>query len=204
MNFFPYNHFYFKVLLTIHRMVLGIAILIILLNNWGSCARVKEYVQEKAAICAVPNADQFALQLPGPFNYSMGNKNTIKFYGNFTITTVIQEPLELVIIANRCTLNMKSCELFNKVTLTDLCRHINDQKGVMISFFKSIDPIFQCPIKPGLYQFKNSVVDLSFVSIFPLEGYRWQTSLKLYSKTKPMKELFCLSSQSFMHWVKKT
>ncbi|XP_021697712.1 uncharacterized protein LOC110675941 [Aedes aegypti] len=186
-----------------HILQTNVLIISVLLFASGvNCARVKEYVQEKAATCPVPNADKFAVQFPGPMNFTSGS-NVVKFYGNFTVTETIQEPLEIIIATNRCTLDMKTCELFNKLTLSDLCRYINDQKGVWASFFKSMEPDFRCPIKPGLYKFVNSVVDLSFSTNFPLEGYRWQTSLKLYSTVKPKRELFCISSQSFMRWIKK-
>lgn len=100
-------------------------------------------------------------------------------------------------------MDMKTCELFNKINLSNICRYINDEKGLWASFFKSLEPDLRCPIKPGVYKFENSIIDLSFFTNFPLEGYRWQASLKLYSKTQPKKELFCLSTQNSMRWVKK-
>ncbi|XP_065088221.1 uncharacterized protein LOC135709761 [Ochlerotatus camptorhynchus] len=168
----------------------------------GKSARVKEFVQEKAAICSTPNSNQYVIKFPGPLNITTAS-NIVRFYGNFTVTETIQEPLELAVIPNRCTMDMKTCELFNKVTLPNVCRYINDDKGLWASFFKSMEPDLRCPIKPGVYKFENSIADLSFFVTFPLEGYRWQTSVKLYSKNQSKKELFCLSSQSSMRWVKK-
>ncbi|XP_019546967.3 uncharacterized protein LOC109417327 [Aedes albopictus] len=187
---------------SLETVVLSVVVLSLIFAGSINSARVKEYVQEKAATCPVPNADKFVIQFPGPLNFTSGS-NVVQFQGNFTVMETIQEPLEIILATNRCTLDMKTCELFNKLTLSDVCRYINDQKGIWASFFKSMEPDFHCPIKPGLYKFQNSVVDLSFATNFPLEGYRWQTSMKLYSTVKPKKELYCLSSQSLMRWVKK-
>lgn len=56
--------------------------------------RVKEYIQEEAAICPQPNADKFVIQFPGQLNFTTGI-SSVEFHGNFTITDVIQEPLEV-------------------------------------------------------------------------------------------------------------
>ncbi|XP_021697711.1 uncharacterized protein LOC110675940 [Aedes aegypti] len=189
-----------KMYRTVRELLLSV--LIILAIHEGICARVKEFVCEKAATCSSPNAHQFVIQFPGPLNCTMGS-NIVQFHGNFTVTETIQEPLELLIIPNRCTMDMKSCELFNKLTLTNICRYINDESGILAPFFRSIEPNIQCPIKPGFYQFKKSIIDLTFFLKFPLEGYRWQSSMKLYSRSKPKKELYCLSEQVSMRWVKK-
>lgn len=110
---------------------------------------------------------------------------------------------QLMIIPNRCTMDMTSCELFNKLTISNLCRYINDERVFLRSFLRSIEPNIRCPIRPGFYQFRNSSIDFRFFANFPLEGYRWQTSMKLYSNSKPKRELYCLSSQTSMRWVKK-
>ncbi|XP_062551817.1 uncharacterized protein LOC134217075 [Armigeres subalbatus] len=183
-------------------MVNKVIILILLYMKGGTGARVKEYIQEEAAICPQPNADKFVIQFPGQLNFTTGI-SSVEFHGNFTITDVIQEPLELVIHITRCTLDNKTCDQFNKLTLTNICRYVNDEKGPLVGFFKSMEPKIRCPIKPGAYRFKNSLVDLSFTTIYPMEGYRWKAHLKLNSR-RPKRELFCVFSQSIMRWTKKT
>ncbi|XP_062542049.1 uncharacterized protein LOC134210042 [Armigeres subalbatus] len=168
----------------------------------GICARVKEFVVEKTATCSTSNDKQFVIQVPKPLRYNT-DSNMVEFLGNFTVTETIQEPLELMIIPNRCTMDMTSCELFNKLTISNLCRYINDERVFLRSFLRSIEPNIRCPIRPGFYQFRNSSIDFRFFANFPLEGYRWQTSMKLYSNSKPKRELYCLSSQTSMRWVKK-
>lgn len=110
---------------------------------------------------------------------------------------------QLIILINRCTLDMSTCEEFNSLALTNLCRYINDEKGMAASFFRSIDPVLHCPIKPGIYKFKKSIVDLSFTLPMPMEGYRWKADLKLYSRIRPKKELLCVASQSMLRWTNK-
>ncbi|XP_019550488.3 uncharacterized protein LOC109420572 [Aedes albopictus] len=183
-------------------MAIVVVILAVLYSNAGSCARMKVYSQEKASTCPVQHAHKFAIQFPGQLNFTSID-NIIQFHGNFSVTEVIQEPLEMIIVSNRCTLDMKTCEQFNKVTLSDICRHINNEKGRWAPFFKSTDPDLSCPIKPGVYRFEHSILDLTFFTNFPMEGYRWLTYLKLYSKSKPKRELLCLTSQSSMRWVRK-
>ncbi|XP_019547049.3 uncharacterized protein LOC109417411 [Aedes albopictus] len=183
-------------------MLAGIILSSLFMINGGRAKRIKEYVQEIAEICPNANSGNFTVQFPGPLNYSMSS-NLIKLHGNFTITETIQEPLELIILIDRCALDMKTCEEHNKLTFTNLCRHVNDEKDVVAKFFKNVDPIVRCPIKPGIYKFKNAVFDLSFTLPLPMEGYRWQAKLKLYSRIRPKRELFCVSSLSSMHWVNK-
>uniref|UniRef100_A0A8D8DWM7 (northern house mosquito) hypothetical protein n=1 Tax=Culex pipiens TaxID=7175 RepID=A0A8D8DWM7_CULPI len=98
---------------------------------------------------------------------------------------------------------MKTCEPFNKIALGGVCATINDANGMLAPFFAGLEPKFRCPIEPGVYQFRNAEVDLRFFTTFPLEGYRWQAKLKLYSKTKNRRELFCLAELVSMKWVRK-
>ncbi|XP_062551816.1 uncharacterized protein LOC134217074 [Armigeres subalbatus] len=184
-------------------MSIVLIVFAVFISNFGNCARVKEYFQEKAATCVVPYANKFVVQFPTPtLNFTTSN-NIIKLYGNFTVTEVIQEPLEMIVVSNRCTLDMKTCEQFNKRVLTDICHYINDGKGLWAQFFRRIEPEFNCPVEPGLYTFKNTALDLSFLTNLPLEGYRWQTTIKLNSRTKPKRELYCLLSLSTNRWVRK-
>ncbi|XP_058816251.1 uncharacterized protein LOC131679527 [Topomyia yanbarensis] len=176
--------------------------LIMLYRNIGQCARVKQLNAEKAATCIAPNSDAYLIHFPGGLNYTFGRSKAY-FYGNFTVKETIQEPLELVLTTNRCTLDMKTCETFNKLTLTRICSYINDDKGIFASFFKSFEPKFHCPIQPGVYFFKNSIIDLTFFTNFPLEGYRWQANIKLFLKGKINKEVYCMNAQASMIWVKK-
>ncbi|KXJ74434.1 hypothetical protein RP20_CCG013702 [Aedes albopictus] len=172
------------------------------MNNGGCAKRIKEYVQEKAEVCPNSNTDNFTVQFPGPLNYSVNN-NAVKFHGDFTVTEIIQEPLELIISIDRCALDMKTCEEFNKLTFTNLCRHVNDEKGLVSKFFKGMEPAVRCPIKPGIYKFKNAVFDLSFTIPLPMEGFHWQANLRLYSRIRPKKELLCVSSLSYTRSVNK-
>ncbi|XP_058449308.1 uncharacterized protein LOC131429273 [Malaya genurostris] len=172
------------------------------LRNVVLCARFKQLIAEKAATCISPTSNTYVIQFPAGLNCTFG-KSKADFYGNFTVTETIQEPLELIVITNRCNLNMRTCETFNKLTLTRICSYINDDKGIFASFLKSLEPDFRCPIKPGVYFFKNSTIDLSIFTMFPLEGYRWQSSIKLISKSASKKEIYCLNSQASMIWVRK-
>lgn len=111
---------------------------------------------------------------------------------------------QFIVVAHRCTMNMKTCEPFNTIALSRICTYINDENGMLASFFRTMEPNLRCPIRPGLYRFVNSTMNLKFFTAFPIEGYRWQASLKLYSKEKGIKrELYCLSGHASMKWVRK-
>lgn len=56
---------------------------------------MKVYSQEKASTCPVPHAHKFAIQFPGQLNFTSID-NIIQFHGNFSVTEVIQEPLEVL------------------------------------------------------------------------------------------------------------
>ncbi|XP_055639358.1 uncharacterized protein LOC129777228 [Toxorhynchites rutilus septentrionalis] len=189
----------------LHRADLVKTIIIVLSSHFNiiDCARIKELKAEKAATCITANTDKYIIQFPGPLNYT-ADGNRIHFFGNFTVTETIKEPLEVAVIANRCSVEMKTCEPFNKLTLSRVCTYINDENGIFISFFKSITPVFRCPIKPGLYTFQKSVLDLTFFTIFALEGYRWQANIKLFSRDNAKRELYCLATQALMRWVRRT
>ncbi|XP_001857716.2 uncharacterized protein LOC6043225 [Culex quinquefasciatus] len=167
-----------------------------------STMRVKEFYDLKMATCNASNSDQYVLDFK-TLNYSIKN-NVVHFYGNFTVTETIQEPLEFTIIANRCSLDMKSCQHFETITLSRICTYINDENGLLASFFKGIKPTPHCPIKPGLYTFENCAMNLKFFTTFPIEGYRWQTHHKLALKGKTSKkDLYCLAGDCSVGWYEK-
>ncbi|XP_053692039.1 uncharacterized protein LOC128740520 [Sabethes cyaneus] len=168
-----------------------------------TASRIKEFLGEKVATCVTPNTKDYLLEFPTGWNYSIGS-NKVHFYGSFVIKETIQAPIDLIIASNRCTLDMKTCEPFNKFTLPRICTYVNDENGVFASFFNSLEPNFHCPLKPGVYEFKNSTIDLRFFTNFPLEGYRWTASLKLISKDKLKKEIFCLYAQVYVRWIRKS
>ncbi|XP_055542872.1 uncharacterized protein LOC129728453 [Wyeomyia smithii] len=180
-----------------------ITLVLLLLIESDYCARVKEFRGEKVATCVTPNTDDYSIVFPNGWNYSISS-NKANFYGNFIIKEVIEEPIDLIIISNRCTLDMKNCEPFNKFTLPRICTYLNDEKGVFALFFNSVEPRFHCPLKPGVYEFRDSVIDLSFFTNFRLEGYRWTASIKLVSKGKIKKDIFCLYAQCIVSWVRKS
>ncbi|XP_058814617.1 uncharacterized protein LOC131678459 [Topomyia yanbarensis] len=184
------------------RFTCFVATIFAVLIASGNSARTKVLVVEKLATCSAPNSDKYVIRLPNPLNFTSVN-NKLQIYGNLTVMEVIQEPLEVVFVTNRCSLDMKTCEPFNKRTLPRICSYINEEKGSWATFFRSFEPDVRCPIKPNVYTFGNISVDLTFATIFALDGYRWQAYLKLFSSGKQKRELLCVSVQFWMKWVKR-
>ncbi|XP_035779850.1 uncharacterized protein LOC118460024 isoform X2 [Anopheles albimanus] len=155
-----------------------------------SFQRNKEIVIEKAKTCTTNKTEFYAIKFPAPLNFTSRN-NIVRFYGNFSVTEVIRPPLELILIAYRCTMDLQSCQRYNAVQMTKICSFLMDTNSFWTPFVRSIEPPVKCPIHP------DSAFDVSFFTSFPLDGYSWQVTMKLYSTAyTPKKEVFCFASQA--------
>ncbi|XP_058056418.1 uncharacterized protein LOC131207804 [Anopheles bellator] len=158
--------------------------------------RNKELVVEKAKTCITNKTESFMLKFTAPLNFTSIN-NIVRFYGNFTITEEIRSPLEVTLIAYRCTTNLQNCQKYNALQITKICSFLADTNSFWSPFVQSVQPRLRCPIQPNTYFFKDSTFDLSFFTSFPLEGYTWQTTMKLLSTGyTPKREVFCFACQA--------
>ncbi|XP_055600313.1 uncharacterized protein LOC129749374 [Uranotaenia lowii] len=170
-------------------------VVLIIFIRFVFSARTKEFVVDRFSPCLNSSNDKYTVRFPDQVKYTI-SKNVVQLHGNFNVTETIQEPLEMALITNRCSMDMKSCEQFNKMTVSRLCSVLSNEKNMWTSFYKSVDPDLRCPFQPGIYKFINSSSDLSFFRNFPLEGFRWQVYMKFYTtKNKAKREIFCLTIQ---------
>ncbi|XP_053673652.1 uncharacterized protein LOC128723913 [Anopheles nili] len=158
--------------------------------------RNKELVIEKAKTCQTNKSESFLVKFTAPVNFSSSN-NVVRFYGNFSILQPILAPLEITLIAYRCTINLQNCQRYNALQVPKICSFLTDTNSFWSPFVRSVYPTVKCPIQPGTYYFKDSAFDLTFFTSFPLDGYTWQVTMKLYSTAHtPKKEVFCFASQA--------
>ncbi|XP_058120193.1 uncharacterized protein LOC131292972 [Anopheles ziemanni] len=165
--------------------------------------RNKELVIEKATTCKTNKTDTFLVKFAAPLNFTSKN-NVVRFYGNFTVVQQIRAPLELTLIAYRCTSDLQNCQRYNAVHIPRVCSFLTDTNSFWTPFVRSIQPTVKCPIQPALYHFKDSAFDLTFFTSFPLDGYSWQVTMKLYSTAyTPKREVFCFASQATLNKLRK-
>lgn len=108
------------------------------------------------------------------FNVSNSNiENKISLSGRMSVSEEIAGELDLVLEVNKCTLDMKNCEKSATVNVREICKKFKDKNAFYYSVFSSIKPQLQCPIKAGNYSSEQSTIELSMISLLPLDGYIW-------------------------------
>uniref|UniRef100_A0A182VU25 ATP-dependent Clp protease proteolytic subunit n=1 Tax=Anopheles minimus TaxID=112268 RepID=A0A182VU25_9DIPT len=169
--------------------------------------RNKELVIDKAKTCQTNKTDSFLIKFTVPANFSSSN-NVVRFHGNFSVLQPILAPLEVTLIAYRCTLDLQNCQRYNALQVPKICSFLADTNSFWSPFVRSIEPTVKCPLQPvkdlATYVFKDSALDMNFFTSFPLDGYTWQVTMKLYSTANtPKKEVFCFAAQATLKRVRK-
>uniref|UniRef100_A0A182PED0 MD-2-related lipid-recognition domain-containing protein n=1 Tax=Anopheles epiroticus TaxID=199890 RepID=A0A182PED0_9DIPT len=158
--------------------------------------RNKELVIDKAKTCQTNKTESFLIKFTVPLNFTSSN-NVVRFYGNFSVVQQIRAPLEITLVAYRCTLDLQNCQRYNAVQVPKICSVLAETNSFWSPFVRSIQPT-------ATYVFKDSAFDLSFFTSFPLEGYTWQVTAKLYSTAyTPKKEVFCFAAQATLKTVRR-
>ena len=127
------------------------------------------------------------------------NINIITFSGYVNLTKDIQGDMELVIEANRCTLDLKTCEKYPGARIKELCKRFSEKNKFYSSVFENIKPPAKCPVKAGNYTLKETKLDLSALAVIPLDGYLWVVAFKILSTdpgTKKKRLVMCLNSET--------
>lgn len=122
--------------------------------------------------------------------------NKITMSGSIVVSQQVSGQIDLVLESNKCSFDMKSCEKLTTINIKDMCKKFKD--ALYSSAFSSIQPPLECPIKPGNYTIKDSTIELSMVSLLPIDGFVYVTSIKLVSSEnggKTKRIVFCLNSE---------
>lgn len=110
--------------------------------------------------------------------------NQVVMSGNITVTEEISGNLDFVLENNRCNLDLTKCEQEPNLNINEVCKKLK-QKNVFYSImFEAIKPPLACPIQPGNYTVEKFSIDLSLVSMLPIDGYIWIVNFKLVSSVK--------------------
>lgn len=125
--------------------------------------------------------------------------NKIPFSGYIEVTEELQGEFEFVIEANRCSLDLKECTKYHTVNFRQICEKFVDPNPLYRGFFSNVKPPLKCPLKPGNYTLTDSMVDLSMISFFPIDGYIWVVTLSLVSSengSKKKKVAMCVNAET--------
>lgn len=132
-------------------------------------------------------------------SFPNSNFNKLEYSGFITVSEEVAGEIEFLVEASKCSLDMKSCEKYNNVKIQSMCDRFMEKNTFYSSALASIHPQLKCPIKPGVYTLNEAAIDLSLISVIPLDGYVWVVTFKLLQaeKTKKMKKVvLCLNSET--------
>lgn len=125
--------------------------------------------------------------------------NVVSFSGYGYLSRDIKGDLELFVEVNRCSLDMKFCENYPGTTIRELCKRFRDKNAFYSSTLESIKPLLKCPVKAGNYTFMELKLDLSALSLLPMDGYVWLTTIKLLSAEERIKRkliVLCIAAET--------
>lgn len=153
---------------------------------------VRDYSPQKWENCPIQTPMSIQMSIP------KSNINTLKMSGLITAAVEVPGDIELVVEANKCTLDMMTCEKYAGVSVRELCKRFKVKGAFYSNVIASIKPPLQCPIKAGNYTMEESTFDLSMLSVLPLDGYIWVVTFKLMSAEngKTKKIAMCLNSET--------
>lgn len=154
---------------------------------------VREYSPLTWKNCPIKTPMMIQMTIP------KSNINMLTMSGMITANEEVSGEIEFSIDANKCSMDMKICEKYPGVTVREMCKKFKTKGAFYSSTFLSMKPPMQCPIKPGNYTMGDISIDLSVLSVLPLDGYIWVVNFKFLSvdgvqKTK--KIAMCLNSET--------
>lgn len=119
--------------------------------------------------------------------------------GILEVKEKIWGPLDISLENNRCSIDMKNCEKFMTFNIKEVCKKFSDSMPLYANVFKNIRPPLKCPVEPGNYTIPPAELDISIMSLMPLDGYVYLTSFKVSSGVnggKSKKIAWCLSIET--------
>jgi hypothetical protein len=138
-----------------------------------------------------PDGDQNPIQMKMPFQVDSSGFN-VTFDGQLLVSATVTGPLDLEIQTSRCTLEMKDCAYYDKITIPQICKKLLDQGAFWTPFLDNFQPSLTCPIKKGGYVLNNATLYLDIVSKLPIHGYRWLPVIRFISKGTTK---FCIAAE---------
>jgi hypothetical protein len=126
------------------------------------------------------------------------NINKIAYNGSIVVSEEISKNITLVFEANKCSLDMKTCEKYTLFNIKDLCQNYQEKYASFDSIFDNISPRLGCPIKAGNYTIPDALLDMSILRLLPVDGFIWVVKFKLVASSnegKSKKIVMCIDAE---------
>lgn len=114
--------------------------------------------------------------------------DSISMEGNLQITETLNGPINFLIEANQCTLDMKTCTKLISFNIKNCCEKLKETKMFYSQLIQRVIPRMLCPVKPGKYTVQRSDVDLSAFSRMPFDGSIYIFHIKILTTDTTTKE----------------
>lgn len=127
------------------------------------------------------------------------NTDKVRLSAIIIVTEEVQAEVDFVIESNQCKMDMKTCQKENSLNVAGMCDMFKAKNTIYSSIFDSIEPPLRCPIKPGNYTLRESILDLSPIRLIPLDGFVYVTTFRLVSGpkgTRSKKVALCLNTET--------
>jgi hypothetical protein len=126
------------------------------------------------------------------------NVNTVKYSGYFLVNEELAGDFEVVIEANRCSFDMKTCTKYTNFRIDQICEKFESKNPLYASVCATVSPPLHCPVKAGNYSMGSTVVDLSILNVLNFDGYIWLATVKFVttnSTTKLKRVIMCYNTE---------
>lgn len=114
-------------------------------------------------------------------NRTTGVPNHLQYSGYLETSREINGPLELLMEASRCDINMKKCEKFSVQKFTKICQLFQGKNSIFSGLLAMMQPSVSCPIKVQRYVATNASMDMTTLSYLPLSGSIFMSTTKILS-----------------------
>lgn len=154
---------------------------------------MRDYIPIMWENCPEPTAMKIFLRLP-----KSNLDNQILFQGDIIVSEEISGNIDFVLENYKCNLDMTKCDQAINQNIPEICKKFKEKNTFYSKAFQSIQPPMECPIKPGNYTLGPILLDLTIVSMLPIDGYVWIVNFKLASSVKGNKTkklAMCLNSE---------
>lgn len=85
-----------------------------------------------------------------------------------------------------------------------MCDAVGNKGGPLEETSKAFTPRVLCPLMPGSYKTKESIIDLAPFSMLPTDGYVWLLIMKIVSgEGKKQKPVMCLTVEGQITKLRK-
>ncbi|XP_018578698.1 uncharacterized protein LOC108916870 isoform X1 [Anoplophora glabripennis] len=97
------------------------------------------------------------------------------------IRSDINNDMKLWLFLSRCNSRdaLDSCETYNTIKINHFCKILNGENMPWTDAVRKFSPPLRCPLKKGVYEFKNSTFDGSAFNRFPVLNWYWKVLVNI-------------------------